>query len=145
MRPCPWSLLPSSLFIGVVIIVSIHNASTPLNTQTHPVSVTSITLCTGFTGLSSFQLVPVSTVPFVEGLHLRKHTATGATHHLPMWRTSQCRHWQIQGVPPACAPLRVQILSFWHTNFRNVAASGVGTPPYEVGPPPYGKSWIRHW
>ena len=53
----------------------------PLNTAIHPVSVTSITLCAIFTGLSSFWLVPVSTVPDVEGLHLRKHIAAGVTHH----------------------------------------------------------------
>ena len=88
MRPHSWSLLPSSVFVGVVIIVSVHDALTPLNTLTHPMSVTSITLCAIFTGLSSFCLVPVSTVPSVEGLHLQKRIATGVTHHHPTWHTS---------------------------------------------------------
>ena len=65
MHPCFWSLLPSSVFDWVVIIVSIRDTSTPLNTPLHPVSVTSITLRTVFTGLSSFWLVPMSTVPSV--------------------------------------------------------------------------------
>ena len=52
----------------------------PLNTPIHPVSITLITLCAIFTGLSSFQLVPMSTVPDVEGLHHRKRIAAGVTH-----------------------------------------------------------------
>ena len=64
MRPCSWSLLPSSVFVRVVIIVSVRDASTPLSTPTHPVSITSITLDAAFTGLS-FQLVAVSTFPSV--------------------------------------------------------------------------------
>ena len=70
MHPRFWSLLPSSVLDWVVIIVSVHNASMPLNTLLHPVRVTSITLCTIFTGLSSFRLVLVSTVPSVKGLNL---------------------------------------------------------------------------
>ena len=79
---CPhfWSLLPLSVFDWVVIAVSVCDAMTPLNTLIHPVSIISTTLCAIFTGLSSFQLVPMSTVPDVEGLHHRKHKATGATH-----------------------------------------------------------------
>ena len=89
-HPHSQSLLPSSVFVcWVVIIVSIRYVSTPLNTPTHPVTVTSITLHTVFTGLSSFQLVPVSTVPSIEGLHLWKHIAAGVTHRHPMWHTSQ--------------------------------------------------------
>ena len=57
-----WSLLPSSVLVWVVVIVSVRDASMPLNTLTHPMSVTSITLCAIFTGLSSFRLVPMSTV-----------------------------------------------------------------------------------
>ena len=53
---------------------------TPLNTLIHPVSITSISLCTiVFTGLSSFQLVPMSTVPDVEGLHHWKCIAARVT------------------------------------------------------------------
>ena len=90
MRPCPRSLLPSSVFIywGCYHCERPLRASMPLNTLTHPVSITSITLHAGFTGLSSFRLVPVSTVPSIDGLHLRKHTATGVTHHHPAWHTS---------------------------------------------------------
>ena len=54
--------------------------SMPLNTPLHPMSINSITLCAIFTGLSSFQLMPMSTVPDVEGLHLWKHIATEVTH-----------------------------------------------------------------
>ena len=61
----------------------------PLNTPLHPMSITSITLCAVFTGLSSFWLVPMSTVPSVEGLHLWKHIAIRVTHHPPAWYTSQ--------------------------------------------------------
>ena len=65
---CPhfWSLLLSSVFDWVVIFVSICYVSTPLNTPTHPVSVTSTTLRAIHTGLSSFWLVPMSTVPAVQ-------------------------------------------------------------------------------
>ena len=82
MLTCPhfWSLLPSSVFDWVVIAVSICDAMTSLNTLLHPVIVTWITLHAIFTGLSSFWLVPVSTVPDVEGLHLRKHIAARVTH-----------------------------------------------------------------
>ena len=75
-----WSLLPSSVFDWVVIDVSICDTSTPLNTLLHPVSITSITLCAIFTGLLSLQLVPMSTVPDVGGLHLQKCITAGATH-----------------------------------------------------------------
>ena len=44
MCPCFWSLLPLSIFDWVVIVVSVHNALTSLNTPLHPMSVTSITL-----------------------------------------------------------------------------------------------------
>ena len=43
------------------------------------------------------------------------------------------------GVPPARAPpLRVQVLSFWHTNFSKQSHLGSWCPPYEVGAPPTG-------
>ena len=48
------------------------------------------------------------------------------------------------GRAPAHAPLRVQILSFWHTKFAKCNCLGSPRPPYEVHAPPYGKSWIRH-
>ena len=40
-----------------------------------------------------------------------------------------------RGVPSACTPLRVQILSFDIQNFQNVAASGVGAPLRGWRPP----------
>ena len=43
-----------------------------------------------------------------------------------------------RGAPPAHAPLRVQILSFWHTNFSKCSRLGSWRPPYEVGAPPTG-------
>ena len=52
---------------------------TPLSTLIHPVSVALISLHTVFTGLSSFWLVPVSTVPGIEGLHHRKYIAARVT------------------------------------------------------------------
>ena len=45
MHPHFWSLLPSSVFDWVVIAVSIRDATMPLNTPRHPVSITLITLC----------------------------------------------------------------------------------------------------
>ena len=42
------------------------------------------------------------------------------------------------------APPRVQILSFWHTNFLKCSHIGSCTP-LRGRRPPYGKSWIRHW
>ena len=53
-------------------------------------------------------------------------------------------HLRIQGAPPVCSPLRVQILSFWHTNFSKRSCLGSWCPPTRTAPP-YGKSWIRHW
>ena len=94
MSPHFWSLLPSSGFDWVVIAVSVCDVLTPLNTPLHPMSVTSITLHTVFTGLSSFWLVPVSTVPDVEGLHLRKCISAGVTHHY-----SHVAHITIFGIP----------------------------------------------
>ena len=66
MHPHFWHLLPSIAFDWVVIIVSVRYASTPLNTPTHPMSVTSNTLHAICTGLTSFRLVPMSTVPAVQ-------------------------------------------------------------------------------
>ena len=54
---------------------------TPLNTLIHPVSVLSTTLCAVFTELSSFWLVPISTVSDIEGLHHWKCIATGAAFY----------------------------------------------------------------
>ena len=68
MHPHFWSLLPLSVFDWVIIAVSICDVVMPLNTPIHPMSITSISLCAIFTGLSSFQLVPMSTVPDIEGL-----------------------------------------------------------------------------
>ena len=59
--------------------MNIHDATMPLNTPIHPVSVTSISLCAVFTGLSSFWLVPMSTVPNIKGLHHQKCIAARAT------------------------------------------------------------------
>ena len=67
---------------------------TPLNTPIHPVSVLSTTLHTIFTGLSSFWLMPVSTVSLVEGLHHWKHIATGAASY-----HSHMAYITISGVP----------------------------------------------
>ena len=80
MHSCFWSLLPLSVYDWVVIAVSVRDAVTLLNTLIHPVSIISTTLHTVFTELSSFWLVPVSTVLDVEGLHHQKCKAAGATH-----------------------------------------------------------------
>ena len=67
-----WCILISGAYFlqrvldGVVVIVSIRYKSAPLNTPLHPVSITSTTLHTICTGLSSFQLVSVSTILFVQ-------------------------------------------------------------------------------
>ena len=65
---CPhfWSLLPSIVLDWIVIIVSAHYALMPQNTPTHPMSIISNTLRAVGTGLTSFWLVPVSTVPAVQ-------------------------------------------------------------------------------
>ena len=84
---CPhfWSLLPLSVFDWVVISVNVCDALMPLNTPIHPMSITSITLCTIFTGPSSFRLVSVSTVPDIEGLHHQKCIAARTTpFHSPV-------------------------------------------------------------
>ena len=81
MHPRFWSLLPLSVFDWVVIAASVYDATTTLNTLIHPVSITSTTLHTIFTGLSSFWLVPMSTVPDVEGLHHQKRIAAGVAHY----------------------------------------------------------------
>ena len=47
--------------------------------------------------------------------------------------------WRIQGAPLARAPLQVQILSFWHTNFSKRSRLGSWHPPTRLAPP-YGKS-----
>ena len=94
MRPCFWSLLPSGICDWVVIAVSICDATMPLNTPIHPISIISITLCTVFTGLSSFWLVPVSTVPDIEGLHHWKCNAAGVAH-----RCSPVAYITIFGIP----------------------------------------------
>ena len=65
-HPHFWSLLPSSVFDWVVIIVSVRYVLMPLDIPLHPVSVTSTTLRAVCTGMSSFQLVPVSAVPAVQ-------------------------------------------------------------------------------
>ena len=52
----------------------------PLNTLIHPMSITSTNLHAVFTGLSSFWLMPVSTVPDIEGLHHWKRKAAGVAH-----------------------------------------------------------------
>ena len=50
--------------------------------------------------------------------------------------------WRIQrGAPPAHAPLRVQILSFWHKSFSKHSHLG-SWHPLQGRRPPYGKSWI---
>ena len=66
MHPCFWSLLPSSVFDWVVIIVSVCDALMPLDTPLHPMSITLTTLHAVCTGLSSFKLVPMSTVLAVQ-------------------------------------------------------------------------------
>ena len=76
-----WSLLPLSVLDWVVIAVSIYDMMMPLDTLIHPMSITSTTLHAIFTGLSSFQLVPLSTVPDIEGLHHWKHIAAGVAHY----------------------------------------------------------------
>ena len=86
-RPHFWSLLPSIVFDWVVIIVSVHYASMPRNTPTHPVSVISNTLrCPHRT-----DLLLVGAREHCSGctsLPLWKRIATGATHHPPAWHTS---------------------------------------------------------
>ena len=114
-HPYPRSLLPSSVFIGVIITVSVRYASTPLNTLTHPVSVTSITLRTGFTGLSSFRLVPMCTiyrvVVYISGsvLLLGQHIIFPCHTHHNFWRPWLGPNWlrmarTVESIPPWLKP-----------------------------------------
>ena len=98
MHPCFWSLLPSSVFDWVVIAVGVYDATTPLNTSIHPMSITLTTLHAVFTGLSSFQLVPMSTVPDIEGLHHRKRIAAGVAQYRS--RVAYITIFGVLGVPP---------------------------------------------
>ena len=52
--------------------------------------------------------------------------------------------WRIQGGAAGARPPRVQILSFWHTNFSKRSCLGSWRPPTRSAPP-YEKSWIRYW
>ena len=50
------------------------------------------------------------------------------------------------GAHPARAPpYESRFFHFDMQIFWNVATSGVHGPPMRSTPPPYGKSWIRHW
>ena len=80
---------------------------TPLDTPLHPGSITSITLCAIFTGLSSFWLVPMSTVPDLEGLHHQKHTAAGVAHY-----HSRVAYITIFGIP-GWAPTESEWPKLW--------------------------------
>ena len=46
-----------------------------------------------------------------------------------------CRHWWIQGGAASVHPLRVQILSFRHTNFMKHSHLGSWRPPMRLAPP----------
>ena len=116
MRPHSRSLLPSSVFVWVIIIVSVRDMLTPSNTLTHPVSITSITLRATFTGLSSFQLVPVSTFPSVQGYIFRSISPPGrhiillrGSHH-NFWQKSQASHYS-PGVTFLVQPLSTDCYS----------------------------------
>ena len=52
------------------------------------------------------------------------------------WRNWSPYHWRIYiGRCPAHGPLRIQILSFWHTKFSKCNRFGSPRPPYEVHAP----------
>ena len=108
MHPHFWSLLPSRVFDWVVVAVSVRDLTTPLDTPLHPVSITSITLCAVFTGLSSFWLVRVSTVPDVVGLHHWKRTAAGVARchsraaHITHTHTYIYNHTKIEKLQSSC-------------------------------------------
>ena len=73
------------------------------------------------------------------GFHEPKIHMFQACHHVcnatwgerPLLFTYCCgpNHWRIQGVYPARAPLRVPILSLWHTNFTKRSCVGSPRPP----------------
>ena len=87
-RPRFWSLLPSTILDWVVIIVSVSpsiDAPKCANTscecyleyftrRLHRTDLLSVGARVHYSGWTS--------------LHLRKHIATGATHHPPTWHTS---------------------------------------------------------
>ena len=97
MCPCFRSLLPS-IVLDWVIIVRVRYASTPRNTPTRPISVISNTLCAICTGLTSFRLVPMSTIPAVQvyifgsvsplGQHIILPCGTHYNFGIPGWAQS---------------------------------------------------------
>ena len=130
---CPrfWSLLPSIVFDWVVIIWPLH-IDAPQNTLTHPVSVISNTPHAIRTGLTSFRLVPVSTVPAVKVYIFGSVSPLGwhiilprGTHH-NFWRPwvgTDCSRtaWFMKGIPPWLKPKSASVWSDrtkWDTRFR---------------------------
>ena len=121
-HPRFWSLLPSTILDWVVIIVSVSlHIDAPKHADTshecnleyfarHPhrtnlLSVGAHEHCSGCTSL-----------------HLQKRIATGATHHPPMWHTSQFWHpWVgtnrsrmaqfMESIPPWLKPKSVSVWS----------------------------------
>ena len=88
-HPRFWSLLPSTILDWVVIIVSVSpSVDAPKCADTSRECYLEYFAHAVRTGPTSFQLVPVSTILGCTSLHLRKHIATGVTHHLPAWHTS---------------------------------------------------------
>ena len=100
-RPCFRSLLPS-IVLDWVIIVCIRYTSMPRNTLTCPISIISNTLRAVCTGLTSFRLVPVSTIPAVQvyifgsvsppGRHIILPRGTHHIYSFPIKMNSSRRH-----------------------------------------------------
>ena len=120
--PCHQSLLPSSILIEVVFSVGVQYAQMPLNTPTHPVSVSSTTLCTGFTGLSPFRLVLVCTifrvVVYISGSvqPLQQHIVWPHGKHHKFWRPwvgTNCLRMArtVEGIPPWLKPKSASVLT----------------------------------
>ena len=88
MRPCFWSLLPSTILDWVVIIVSVPlHVDAPKHADTSREHNLEYSTCR----LHRTDLLLVGAHEHCSGctsLHLRKRIATGATHHPPAWHTS---------------------------------------------------------
>ena len=91
---CPrfWSLLPSTILDWVVIIVSVPlHVDAPKHADTSPERNLKYSACrphrTDLPSVGAHEHCSGCT-----GLHLQKRIATGATHHPPVWHTSQFWH-----------------------------------------------------
>ena len=126
MRPCFWSLLPSTILDWVIIIVSV---SPSVDATKHADTSRECYLQYFACCLHRTDLLSVGAREHCSGctsLHLRKRITTGATHHPPAWHTSQFWHpWvgpnqsrtarSVESIPPW---LKLKSASVWSDKKR---------------------------